>query len=626
MSKIQKQIRELEQRYIELSRDKFYIFVKKLWNIFEPSPFIDSWHIGCICEHLEAQAKGEESLRKISINIPPRHCLEENTNIIIRDGIKPIKDLQIGDEVLSSNNHTITYDVVVDKVFSGNQPVYEINLKNGFKVTATRDHRFKTEERYLEVKYLRPGDKLKTIGWLYCEESTIESIEFIGVKPTYDIETKNYHCFFANKILSHNSKSRIASILYPSWLWVLDPKEQIIIASNSLSLATEFNLFSRDCIRSDFYKKLINNKWELREDINAKTKFYNTDGGQRNISSVTSAILGMNATTLIMDDLNSIDNGTSSKELDKVINYYKTGLRTRQNNPRTTKWVNIQQRLAEGDITDFLNTEEGDWFNLVLPAEYDPKLTFISPININDRRKPKEILCPERFDLKYFNSLKRDVFKWNALYQQNPLLDSGNIIKREWFTYFNSFPEKYLYDKIIYSIDTAEKDAEANDYTAIIKLGKIGDLIYVLDIIREKLLFPDLLNLMRQLEREVNTIVIEGKSSGTPLFQMLDKEFPGKIELVKYVIGNKIERVYYGLPSFVKKSILFPTEKLVSNVSLLEQDLLGFPKRKHKDLVDSLFQGIYFLNQKSGRIELNIYQQKKEEYFDIPLNPNRLFM
>lgn len=49
-----------------------YEFVKQAWPIVEPGvPFIFSWHIEAICEHLEAVSNGD--IRKLLINIPPRH-------------------------------------------------------------------------------------------------------------------------------------------------------------------------------------------------------------------------------------------------------------------------------------------------------------------------------------------------------------------------------------------------------------------------------------------------------------------------------------------------------------------------------------------------------------------------
>jgi len=49
-----------------------YEFVKQSWHVVEPGiPFIGSWHIEQICEHLEAVSAGE--ITRLLINIPPRH-------------------------------------------------------------------------------------------------------------------------------------------------------------------------------------------------------------------------------------------------------------------------------------------------------------------------------------------------------------------------------------------------------------------------------------------------------------------------------------------------------------------------------------------------------------------------
>lgn len=49
-----------------------YEFVKQSWHVVEPGiPFVPSWHIEQICEHLEAVSAGE--ITRLLINIPPRH-------------------------------------------------------------------------------------------------------------------------------------------------------------------------------------------------------------------------------------------------------------------------------------------------------------------------------------------------------------------------------------------------------------------------------------------------------------------------------------------------------------------------------------------------------------------------
>lgn len=49
-----------------------YEFVRQAWPVMEPGvPFVESWHIEEICEHLEAVSQGD--ITRLLINIPPRH-------------------------------------------------------------------------------------------------------------------------------------------------------------------------------------------------------------------------------------------------------------------------------------------------------------------------------------------------------------------------------------------------------------------------------------------------------------------------------------------------------------------------------------------------------------------------
>ena len=61
--------KEQERRAASAS---LYEFVRQAWHVVEPGvPFIPSWHIEAICEHLEAVSAGE--IHRLLVNIPPRH-------------------------------------------------------------------------------------------------------------------------------------------------------------------------------------------------------------------------------------------------------------------------------------------------------------------------------------------------------------------------------------------------------------------------------------------------------------------------------------------------------------------------------------------------------------------------
>jgi len=55
----------------ELAERSLHEFVRQMWRYVDPAPFRDNWHLGVICEHLEAVTRGE--IQRLLINIPPRH-------------------------------------------------------------------------------------------------------------------------------------------------------------------------------------------------------------------------------------------------------------------------------------------------------------------------------------------------------------------------------------------------------------------------------------------------------------------------------------------------------------------------------------------------------------------------
>lgn len=54
----------------EKAEKSLYEYHKLSWNIHVPQPFIDNWHIGAICDHLQALSQRE--IKNLIINLPPR--------------------------------------------------------------------------------------------------------------------------------------------------------------------------------------------------------------------------------------------------------------------------------------------------------------------------------------------------------------------------------------------------------------------------------------------------------------------------------------------------------------------------------------------------------------------------
>jgi hypothetical protein len=60
-------VREFEA---EVYENSLYEFMKAGWRYIDPNPFVESWHLGAIAEHLQAICDGE--ITRLIINQPPR--------------------------------------------------------------------------------------------------------------------------------------------------------------------------------------------------------------------------------------------------------------------------------------------------------------------------------------------------------------------------------------------------------------------------------------------------------------------------------------------------------------------------------------------------------------------------
>src|SRR5215471_9525053 len=51
------------------ARRSLHEFVRQGWSQVESVPFVDNWHVGAVCEHLQAVTEGQ--IKLLVINIPP---------------------------------------------------------------------------------------------------------------------------------------------------------------------------------------------------------------------------------------------------------------------------------------------------------------------------------------------------------------------------------------------------------------------------------------------------------------------------------------------------------------------------------------------------------------------------
>jgi predicted phage terminase large subunit-like protein len=150
----------------------------------------------------------------------------------------------------------------------------------------------------------------------------------------------------------------------------------------------------------------------------------------------------------------------------------------------------------------------------------------------------------------------------------------------------------------VLSWDTASKTSELNDYSVGTVWSVEGDRFYLLDVIRERLNYPDL---KRAIIRQAGvyswpTILIEDRSSGTPLIQDLQNENVLRVIEYKPPAGaDKVMRLHACSDRFESGRVLLPQEAPWLDDYITE--LISFPGSKHDDQVDSTTQALDYLRE-----------------------------
>jgi predicted phage terminase large subunit-like protein len=111
--------------------------------------------------------------------------------------------------------------------------------------------------------------------------------------------------------------------------------------------------------------------------------------------------------------------------------------------------------------------------------------------------------------------------------------------------------------------------------------------MYLWDVFRRKLDFPDLKRFVRELAKlhGARIVLVEDKASGTSLIQELRADHFSLVQAAPALDGDKIMRLRAQTAKIEGGFVLFPKEAHWLNTYLLE--LITFPNSKNDDQVDS---------------------------------------
>jgi predicted phage terminase large subunit-like protein len=266
-------------------------------------------------------------------------------------------------------------------------------------------------------------------------------------------------------------------------------------------------------------------------------------------------------------------------------------LRSRLNSQENGAIIIVMQRLHADDLVAHVQEHEA-WDVLSFPAiaEDDEVYEFSTPYGHRRvLRKKGEALHPELVSVRTLEQIRRAMteYVFTAQYQQAPQPPSGVVVKREWLKFYSPAEKPPKFERVIQSWDTANKDTELANYSVCTTWGFHNKQMYLLDVFRKKLNFPDL---KRAVKNQASLhspaiVLIEDKASGTSLIQELRAEGFSLVQAAPGIDGDKIMRLRAQTAKIEGGFVLLPKEAPWLNTYVLE--LISFPNSKHDDQVDS---------------------------------------
>lgn len=411
------------------------------------------------------------------------------------------------------------------------------------------------------------------------------------------------------------SKSALVNVFWPCWEWSLGMTSKFIHAACVRDLATRDSLKVVQLLESDWWRA----RWPVSKNKNARAKnfFKLSNGGFRRAQSKGSRTTGQRGNRLVTDDLNSVMEVYSKKELASSKNWFWKEWMSRKTSNNDPVIV-IGQRLHEDDIFADIR-ERGGWMMIVLPSEFDPNLasdprygpTYDRP---DWRTRPGELLHEARFDAEALRASRVEMgsFDYAAQHDQRPTPIEGGLYKRVDFLVYSTQPEPGDFDEIVISTDaTFKADVSTSDHVAALVFGRQGPRAYLLDERTGFYTFTETCAMLRELVEEwpEATILLEAAANGEAINDALKREL-GRIRMIKPE-GSKEARAVACTPLVEAGMVWVPDSRRWPWVREVLDEWCSFPRARYDDRVDALTQVLLKWYGKKGKAKGGIFAPRR---------------
>lgn len=398
-----------------------------------------------------------------------------------------------------------------------------------------------------------------------------------------------------------HSKSTIVAKCWPAWGWINQPSFDWLFSSYSAQRSIGDSVECRRIIESRWYRENWGHLWRLTSDQNQKTRFKNSQGGERISMGLLGAGTGEHADAVVCDDPHSIRDQWSPRSLESSINTWDQVMSRCINDPRSSRHVLIMQRLHHKDLAAHC-LRQGGYDYLMLPSEYDPKRSVTTSIKWKDPRKDKgTLLWPKRFGREEIADVKIRLASrgYSAQHQQDPSQEEGAIFKRNFLKYYANDPRNIVgqMDEVIQSWDMAFKDLDTSSKVAGHVWGRKGADRFLLDRVCEHLDFVASIKAVTTMSGKWPTAIaklIEDKANGPAVINSLSRKIPGLLPWPPkgHPMGSKVARAYASQPDVEAGNVWLPNPQTHPWVDEFVEYLVAFPGGEYDDDIDAMTQAL----------------------------------
>ena len=409
-------------------------------------------------------------------------------------------------------------------------------------------------------------------------------------------------------------KSISTAVALPAWMLGREPTARIICVSYGEDLSLPHARNFRTLMRTNWYDAVFPGVMGgARRDTDRQ--LITDQGGFRIAATLGGALTGLGADVLIIDDLMKASDANSAAEREKAQRWFDETLLSRLNDQATGRIIVIQQRLHEDDIVGYL-LEKGGFVHLNLPAIAESEEAHPLGGGRVFRRRVGDTLNPSQ-PKAVLEAMRHEMGSrvFQAQYQQNPTPTESDLIRWDRIATYDKTPERHELQYVIHSWDTAIVDGPKADYSVGTVWGYSFGSWLLLDVIRVRLAYPDLLAKVR-FERskwQADAILVEKAGTGHTLLQDLGRDFKGESPdprhhasrcqpfLSKPKIGkeerlaSQVERLYSGRARLPVDAPWLPE---------LKRELVSFPNSRYDDQVDSVSQFLEWMSGPQGRLAM----------------------